>query len=266
MDLFLSKILPILVYPLGFACLLLLAALLIKPRSRWSRIGFLLALVILWLAGNHWVASGLAHSLERRYPALDEIPRVDAIVVLGGGTLALEEPRSIVEINGAGDRVIYAAWLYQRGAADYILVSGGRLPWHEPVSTKTSTPADEMTVLLEMLSVPGDVIWQESSSYNTHENAVNSAQILAEQDVERILLVTSALHMPRSVRLFEAQGLEVVPAPADFLVTANDLDVGETSWELFLIRLLPSAENISLTTRALKEYLGILAYSIRGWE
>lgn len=66
MELFISKILPIFLYPLGFACLLLFAALLIKPRTRWNRIGFLLALVVLFLAGNHWVANGLAYSLERR--------------------------------------------------------------------------------------------------------------------------------------------------------------------------------------------------------
>lgn len=266
MELFISKILPIFLYPLGFACLLLFAALLIKPRTRWNRIGFLLALVVLFLAGNHWVANGLAYSLERRYLSLDTVPQTDVIVVLGGGTQTLEEPRRIVEVNGAGDRVIYSAWLYHQGAADHILVSGGRIPWRESNHVPTSTPAEEMTDLLIMLNVPENAIWQETLSTNTYENARNSARFLTDKGIENILLVTSAMHMPRSVRLYEAQGLKVVPAPTDYNVTVNDLDFKHSSWQVFLIRLLPSADNLSLTTRALKEYLGIVVYSIRGWD
>lgn len=188
------------------------------------------------------------------------------IVVLGGGTQTLEEPRRIVEVNGAGDRVIYSAWLYHQGAADHILVSGGRIPWRESNHVPTSTPAEEMTDLLIMLNVPENAIWQETLSTNTYENARNSARFLTDKGIENILLVTSAMHMPRSVRLYEAQGLKVVPAPTDYNVTVNDLDFKHSSWQVFLIRLLPSADNLSLTTRALKEYLGIVVYSIRGWD
>jgi uncharacterized SAM-binding protein YcdF (DUF218 family) len=106
----------------------------------------------------------------------------------------------------------------------------------------------------------------ESTSRNTYENGVNSHEILAKEGIKRILLVTSATHMPRAVRVFERQGLEVIPAPTDFLVTRAEWQyLREAGPHTQLINLLPSAGNLELTTRALKEYIGIAVYKLRGW-
>jgi len=223
----------------------------------------LAALLALCLGGNRWLAAGLARSLEWRYLPPLEIPAGQALVVLGGGTLPADYPRQMVEVNGAGDRLIYAAWLYRQGKAEHILVSGGGLDW-EP---REIPQAEEMAVQLEMLGVPRDVIWLESSSHNTYENALFSKRILEPLGIQRILLVTSAMHMPRSVKLFQAQEFEVIPLPVDYTIT-------EAIWQsatlpdlrLQVLNLLPSTENLNLTTRALKEYLGILTYSVRGWK
>ncbi len=72
--------------------------------------------------------------------------------------------------------------------------------------------------------------------------------------------------MPRSVALFEKQGFEVIPAPADFSVTQEgweQLKSGGLGSQLY--SLLPSAESLSLTTRMLKEYVGMLIYRLSGW-
>jgi uncharacterized SAM-binding protein YcdF (DUF218 family) len=123
-----------------------------------------------------------------------------------------------------------------------------------------------MADILEMLGVPRDAMIFESTSRNTYENATHTRVILEQMDVNRVILVTSADHMPRSVALFEHQGIDVIPAPTDFTVTENN-------WEqLFhgsvgsqLLNLVPNSENLSLTTGALKEYLGIIIYRLRGW-
>jgi uncharacterized SAM-binding protein YcdF (DUF218 family) len=60
------------------------------------------------------------------------------------------------------------------------------------------------------------VRWTEGESLTTEENALFSAQILAGTGVQRILLVTRALHMPHAQRLFSGTGLEVIAAPTDF--------------------------------------------------
>ena len=123
-----------------------------------------------------------------------------------------------------------------------------------------------MEALLTFMGVPEQAIWLEDQSQNTYENALYCAQLLKAKNIDRVILVTSAIHMPRSVALFEKQGIQVIPAPADFTVTqAGWDDLTHGTLESQLINLLPSVGNLSLTTNALKEYLGILVYRIEGW-
>ncbi|HSF82516.1 MAG TPA: YdcF family protein [Anaerolineales bacterium] len=220
------------------------------------------ALALLYLASNHWVALGLARSLEWQYLPTATLPNAEVIVVLGGGTQAANKPREIVEVNQAGDRVIYAAFLYKQGKAEHLLLTGGKIDW---LSTDAG-PAEDMFSLLELLGVPAEAMWLETDSRNTYENAVNSHLLLESKHIHRILLVTSASHMPRSVRLFEGQGFEVIPAPTDFTVTQKDWEQAISApLQTQVLNLLPSAENLSITSRMLKEYLGLFIYQLRGW-
>jgi uncharacterized SAM-binding protein YcdF (DUF218 family) len=72
--------------------------------------------------------------------------------------------------------------------------------------------------------------------------------------------------MPRSVELFQAQGLEVIPAPVDFSVTEADWEeLTGPDLRAVILGLLPSADSLGLTTRMLKEYIGMLVYDLRGY-
>jgi uncharacterized SAM-binding protein YcdF (DUF218 family) len=263
MFIYFSKLLPLFVYPVGLTCILILAGLFAWRRPKVQRILLIGALAVLFLGGNHWVALALTRSLEWQYLPPDPVPQAEVLVLLGGGSEGAEYPRPMAEFNSAGNRILYAAKLYKEGKAAHILVSGGLLDW----SPGATTPAQDMQTLLKELGVPADAIWLEDKSRNTSENALYSAQILREKGKSRILLVTSAWHMPRSVRLFEAQGLEVIPAPSDYHVT-------QLAWEQLwrpnfgaqLLNLFPTPENIQLTTAALKEYIGMAVYSLRGWK
>ena len=123
-----------------------------------------------------------------------------------------------------------------------------------------------MADLLTAIGVPRDALWTETLSRNTHENAVRTQAMLESQGINSIILVTSAMHMPRAYRVFAKTDLNVIPIPADYLVTRED-------WEHYtqpdpvvqLINLLPDAENIHWTTAALKEYMGMFIYKLRGW-
>ena len=114
-----------------------------------------------------------------------------------------------------------------------------------------------MLEFLTDLGVPKDRIVVEGQSRNTYENAREASELLAERGIERVILVTSALHMPRALATFRATQLDVVPAPTDFEVTT----VGERT----LLDLLPDAEALQGSSRALKEYLGLWVYRKRGW-
>jgi uncharacterized SAM-binding protein YcdF (DUF218 family) len=263
MFVFLSKFLPQFIQPLGLSFLLVLGALPLRKRARARTALLVMAALILFLAGNRWVSLSLARSLEWLYLPPAELPTAEVIVLLGGGTSPAEPPRPMVEVNGAGDRVLYAAQLYHEGKAPVILASGGFITW---LSERPSTPAGEMLELLELAGVPQEAVWLQEKSQNTYEDALYCAEMLREKGITRVLLVTSALHMPRSVALFEAQGIEVIPAPADFAVTqAGWQELSQGGLAAFLTRLLPSASSLSLTTNALHEYYGLLAYWLQGW-
>jgi len=103
-------------------------------------------------------------------------------------------------------------------------------------------------------------------SRNTYESAIACKKILEEKGIHRIILVTSAVHMPRSVSLFLHQGLEVIPAPTDYYVTKAELpSIQQGGIPALLFSLLPSSDNLEITSRTLKEYLGIFIYKLLGW-
>lgn len=261
MFLYLSKLLPLLFYPLGLACGILLLALLIKS-TKWQKGLLAAALALLYLASNHWVALGLARSLEWQYLPEMPLPEGEIIVVLSGGTQSASLPRQMVEINQAGDRIFYAVHLYRQGKASRLLLSGGKIEWLSP----GLDPAEDMLYLMEFFGVPRQAMWLETDSRNTYENALNARLMLEAQGIHRILLVTSASHMPRSVQLFEKQGFEVIPAPTDFTVTQQDWEQAiHAPFFTQLLQFLPSAENLSITSRMLKEYFGLFTYRLRGW-
>jgi uncharacterized SAM-binding protein YcdF (DUF218 family) len=262
MFVFLSKFIPYFIYPLGLAILILTVALLLRNRPRWMKVCLLMALLVLLVSSNAWVAGVLTRSLEWRYLPLDEYPDSDVIVVLGGSTGSAIYPRPMVDIGGAGDRILYAAALFHQGVAPNVLLTGGYITW----LNERQAPAHDMAEILQMMQVPEEALWYEAESRNTYENALYSREILSEKGIDQIILVTSARHMPRAVALFEAQGFEVIPAPTDYGLTQTDW---ERLWAPNLVtqlfNFLPSVGHLNDTTAAIKEYLGIFIYRLRGW-
>ena len=114
--------------------------------------------------------------------------------------------------------------------------------------------------------VPETAIWPQTQSQNTYEDAYYSAQMLKEKQITEVILVTSAMHMPRAKALFEKQGIAVIAAPTDYTITQQNWDsVFHPSLGEGVINLLPNSGALGLTTNVLKEYLGMLIYSLRGW-
>lgn len=262
MFLFISKLLPLFIYPLGLSCLLLIWALwLIRKRSRRSYIPVMLASIVLLVAGNPLVGKYSLASLEHQYPPLVKTPKAEAIVILGGATRNNEPPRIMPDLNERGDRLLYGAKLYKEGAAPKILLSGGRIDWYGGESSE----AESMATILELIGVPRKDIILESRSLNTYENAVFTKEILEQKQINKILLVTSAAHMPRSIAIFRRQNIDAIPAPTDFLISDRNLIEYRHSSKSRILHLIPRSESLDRTTQALKEYIGILIYRLKGW-
>jgi uncharacterized SAM-binding protein YcdF (DUF218 family) len=262
MFLFLSKLIPLFFYPMGAVCLLLTIALgLWWINSRWTPATIGAALIILCLSGNTWISHWLAQSLEWQNIVKTELPSADAIVVLGGGTRSQAYPRPDVDFTDAGDRVWYGANLYHAGKAPKIIVSGGRITWQG----NGSPEADDLTKLLVTMGVPQTDIIPEANSFNTRDNAMNVQKILREQNFKTILLVTSAMHMPRSMAIFKHLGINAIAAPTDYRVSQLELDQPNSQTESVILSFLPNEDCFSLTTQAMREYIGLLVYKLRGW-
>ena len=72
--------------------------------------------------------------------------------------------------------------------------------------------------------------------------------------------------MPRAVALFEKQGFEVIPVPVDYSITEDvSPENGNARIQLKLMDIIPQSGNLSLTTNAMKEYLGYFVYQLQGW-
>ncbi|WGV26173.1 YdcF family protein [Halotia branconii] len=262
MFLYLSKLLPLFIYPLGLASLSLVVALItLWKRPRIAAGAIALSLILLLVCSNAWVSKSLARSLEWQNLPLNPIPNADAIVVLGGATKSASPPRPTVDLSEAGDRVIYAAQLYRQKKAPIIILSGGRISWRGSGSPESA----DMATILTSIGIPSEAIVQEPDSFNTYQNAVNVKKILETRGINRILLITSAMHMPRSLKIFQRQGIDVIPAPTDFLVSQGDIkELGSTP-KAAILSLLPDSDNLNQFTSALKEYIGSFVYRWRGW-
>jgi len=255
----LSKFLPLLIYPLGLGILFLLIAALLPRKKKNGKTLLLLTILILWVGSTSPVSTALARSLEWQYTYPEEVPPADAIIILGGGTEPAVNPREFVEVNSAGDRVIAAAKLYRDGKAPVLILSGGNISW---MSNGSSTPAQQMAELLAFMDVPPSAMILDNTSQNTYENAVNVKEIIKENGFKTVLLVTSAMHMPRSVMLFDQQGISVIPIPVDYSIVENENN--KQSLLDTIYGFMPSVGNLAMTTNVMKEYIGIWTYSIKG--
>lgn len=211
-DLPTQKMVGRLVLPVGLLwCGLALLALLLAWRRQWLPAALAAALCLgLGLAGNRWVAQGATAWLEGRAaltpPAA--VPSLDALFVLGGGTSDSDDRP---QLSDAGDRVCAAAECWHAGRTRLVVVSGVTIPgMQEPRSL-----AQDTAEILHALGVPAAAIRVLDTGRVTKEEVAAYAALVREEGWTRIGLVTSAWHMPRSLRLCRAQGLDPVAVSAD---------------------------------------------------
>jgi uncharacterized SAM-binding protein YcdF (DUF218 family) len=254
-----SKILSLFLDPLALAIILLLCAFLFrKRRPKVFEITFIVSVLFLLTAGCPTVESWLTASLERQYPDrdADSYPPAQAIVVLGG---SIHMPSTVHHASGIidpSDRLLRALRLYHAGKAPLVVLSGGNNPlFTEEVPLQSE--AEVMRGLLVEWGIPDAALQVEGGSINTHENALFSYQLLASRGVRRIILVTSAMHMPRAAAAYRKAGFDVVAAPADF----------QTGWRApnAIFRWIPESGALVGSSRAIREWLGLWVYRLRGW-
>jgi uncharacterized SAM-binding protein YcdF (DUF218 family) len=227
-----------------------------RPRSPAAR-RFLVVVAALYLiasvyAAPYAVAAWLARPYHR-FEKPDVPPGTLALIVLGAGDEVVGGWDNHLTIpNAVGASRVLEAWrVYGIAHPAWVITSGG-LPYPEDESEPSGT---EMRRMLVDLGVPGNRIVAESTSRDTHENAVKSGAIARDLHADAVVLVTSAVHMARSVHAMRAAGWNPVPAIApDSWFEARWRD-----W------LLPSTHGLSFSGDVVHELIGIPYYRLRGW-
>ncbi|BCG65940.1 MAG: hypothetical protein methR_P3812 [Methyloprofundus sp.] len=253
MDIFILYIIKTLLLPLASLLIISIIGILLirrKPLIAQKLLSFSLGTLL--LLSMPIVAKHLAASQEI-YPPLDKVAIHDfaaqAIVVLGGG---LREPapeyQQLAALkSGTLERVRYAAKIAKQTQLP-ILTTGGKV-----FDSDLPSEAELMAkVLTDEFGQP--VHWQEENSRNTAENASYTQDILIQEGISRIILVTHAYHMQRAVKQFQGQGFQVLPAPTVLLAHSDTLNI---------LSFLPSASALQKSTLTLHEIMGIIWYELR---
>ena len=251
-----GKMLKPLATPLGLSYLLWIAGALMYWRGSriWGRRCVVVGVAVLMIFSNLLVGDAMIESLENDYEILraEDSPEAEAIVVLGGATFPPIPPRVAVEVGSAFDRLLHGMRLLRSGRAPIMVLSGGLTVF----VGSNLTESGRMRSLALEYGIPAQAIVLEEESRNTYENALYTRALLEERGIDRILLVTSAKHMPRAVAVFRTQGFEVIPAPTDVEVVSKSFH---------FIHLLPNLNGLFASTSAMREYASILVYWLRGW-
>lgn len=235
--------------PVSLILLCVAGLLLRRRRPRFGMTVLSATLIATLLISTRVGASLFITPLEKMNPPLEAAQKehAQAIVVLGGGRIADAPEYGGQDIPSSTElqRLHYAARL-QRQTGLPILVTGGR-----PDGSPESEAAIMARTLRNDFSVP--VRWLEEESDNTAQNAQFSARLLRESGVQRILLVTDAIHMERSRRIFAMSDLDVVPAPTIFF------HAGRFSLDDFL----PKTIWLQRASYAMHEWIGLAWYQLR---
>lgn len=210
-----------------------------------------------WLAASEFTADALRALMAAPYAPLtrDAVPAGKTAVVLlgsgGAGVVDWDGSQFAVSDRIGAARLLEAARVFRLVGADYIISSGGV----GIVSQRARSSGLVMADSLATLGIPKDRVVIEARSSNTRDEAVIIREMLQTRPVDHIVLVTSQLHMRRSVGTFRAVGLETIPAIAR----------EPESYDAWWLRAVPSDKALVETGLAAHEVAGIVAYTLRGW-
>ena len=262
-----SKIVQFLIEPLNLLFLISVLALffLILRKLIATKLFLWLSVIGFILVGYAPIPESLARILENSIEKVDinKMPgeQIAGIIILGGAIrgedIAID--RGEVSIYSAAERVTKGLELIRRYPNLPFFFSGfsGR------VTPRGMSEADAFKQLIAeqgLAEITQSTAYYENQSRNTYENAVYSKKMIDQLGVGSPsiktgswLLITSATHMPRSVKIFEKQGIPIIPIPVDY----------QTAYTLQWIEF-DLTEGAFLWNRLLHEYMGIVAYKLTG--
>jgi uncharacterized SAM-binding protein YcdF (DUF218 family) len=251
---FLSKTLNFLAMPFTVICVLFIASAIVR-NAVWKRRLFVVALGLMLLLGNDFIANEMMRVWEVRPVPFDQMAPHDVGIVLTGATIPGLEPRDRIYFQRGADRVTHTVQLYKAGLLKKILISGG-------VGSLTSNDepeADKFRKAMLMMGVADADILLENDTRNTHESAVRVKVMLDSLQVppDNCLLITSAFHIRRSLACYRKVGLSIKTFSTDFYAHPRSFYPDSL--------LVPKVEAMYLWQKLFKEWIGLIAYKLAGY-
>jgi uncharacterized SAM-binding protein YcdF (DUF218 family) len=243
---YLHKILPLIVSPIFLVMVLITWGIIFR-----SRISSILAVSILIICSLPIFSNKLIASLENEYILSDasSAKTADAIVVLSGMVRTINGKNGLsYEWTEASDRIFAGIKLIKENKAPIMVLTGGKLPW------SVGKPEGEyLRDVAIKYGVPNRNILLTENVENTDQEAKAVAKLLNKAS-PKIILVTSAFHMPRAQKVFEAAGIKIEPFAVDFLSGAGKYTI---------MNFIPSAEALNQTSFFIREHIGRLYYNLK---
>jgi len=243
---YLHKILPLIVSPMFLVMVLITWGIVFR-----SRIAGILAVSILVICSLPIFSNKLITSLENEYILSDasSAKTADAIVVLSGMVRTINGKNGLsYEWGEASDRIFAGIELIEKNKAPIMILTGGKLPW------SAGKPEGEyLRDVAIKYGVPNKNILLTENVENTDQEAKAVGKLLNKTS-PKIILVTSAFHMPRAQKVFEAVGINIEPFAVDFLSGADKYTI---------MNFIPSAGALNQTSFFIRELIGRLYYSLK---
>ncbi len=248
-----SKITAFLLSPLTLICVTFLCGIMIKNAKR-SRKYFISAFVFFMFFTNSAIIDELTRWWEEPMTTLDNGQTYDFGVVLGGGMVNVDTDNDRLIFRDNTDRLMQAMLLYQQGKVKKVIIAGGSgsLVYKDVIESKLIK-----RYWLE-IGLPESDIIIDSTSHNTHENAVNCVSIINKSCKQaHILLITSALHMKRATACFINEDQCVTRYSVGKITGKRRTDIG--------YYLIPETEAITRWENYIHEVLGYFSYALMGY-
>lgn len=247
--LLLNKILPIFFLPVGWAMILIVVA--IWRRKRWPAVT---ALIVLYVFGIPLTGNTLLTLIERGNPpvALSTAEKADAVVALGGIFGPATGEDFVPNYADGTARFEGAIALWEHHKADWVIFTGARISWLGQSEVEGAVSKRNAVAR----GVPADRIVITTDVDNTRQEAMAVAALMKERGWKKVILVTSAWHMPRAAHLFRKAGVSFTPFPVDFRHNPER--------HLSLIDFFPTADSLGCTSLVLREWYGTAFYTLTG--
>jgi uncharacterized SAM-binding protein YcdF (DUF218 family) len=242
----LKKWVGALLMPLPLGLMLFLFALILlffTQKQKLAKFNLLLSFILLFLSGFMPVSEQLVQSLESKYPPIMQpAQNFKYILLLGSGGIADPSLPVTGQLSAVAlSRFVEVLRLYHANPNATLVVSGGNFG-------DLKSHALLMQELAITMNIAKDKIIRLDNTLDTDDEAKQMSEIIRGQSAA---LVTSATHMPRSMRLFNKYNTSPIPAPANYLAKNR---LGETPYDYYI----PSSDYLDKTKVAWHEYLGQL--------